>query len=290
TGQMSEEELEAYAQNLLEPVVNAEKEASQQQYETAKLSREQEIEDLVRALDRSIQEQNDAYGRSTADIETRALARGMGRSSYTLQTLANQGDALARAISELTEESARKQGQIQRQITQSAEQNAQTQGRIETDYARNLAAKMQELREKQRDANNSNYLTAVSAALGQKTTGTSTQTGVQTGSQDTVSAGTQTGTQTSAQQTDSVTHGTTSGTQSGTQETVSTGTTSGMQQTTGSETTDTHGSSSSESSSSSVTTSSGGGGGKSSSAGGTIVSAVSKAASAVKDAVSNLKK
>ena len=63
-------------------------------------------------------------------METAALNRGMGRSSYTMQTLANQGDALAKAVQQLTEDSGRRSQQIQNQITQAAQQNSRTQGRL----------------------------------------------------------------------------------------------------------------------------------------------------------------
>ena len=120
-------------------------------------------------------------------METAALSRGMGRSSYTLQTLANQGDALAKAVRELTDENARQSGQIQDQITQAAQQNSQTQGRLTTDFASQLASKVQELKENQRKEWNSNYLTAISSAMGQQTTGSQQTTGTTdtTGSQRT---------------------------------------------------------------------------------------------------------
>lgn len=101
----------------------------------------------------------------------------MGRSSYTLQTLANQGDALAKAVRQLTDENTRQSGQIQQQITQAAQQNSQTQGRLNTDFASQLAAKVQELKENQRKEWNSNYLTAISAAMGQQTTGSQQTSG-----------------------------------------------------------------------------------------------------------------
>ena len=59
----------------------------------------------------------------------------------------------------------------------SAQQNAQTQGRINTDYARALAAKVQELKENRRSAYNQNYLTAVSGSMGSATSGTSSTQG-----------------------------------------------------------------------------------------------------------------
>ena len=174
---MTDEEINQFAENLLRPQLNAALEESRQNYETTKLSKEQELENLAASLTRAIDEQNTAYRKSAANVETAALSRGMGRSSYTLQTLANQGDALAKAVQQLTDESTRQSGQIQKQITQAAQQNSQTQGRLNTDFASQLAAKVQELKENQRKEWNSNYLTAVSAAMGQQTTGSQQTSG-----------------------------------------------------------------------------------------------------------------
>ena len=174
---MTDEEINQFAENLLRPQLNAALEESRQNYETTKLSKEQELENLAASLTRAIDEQNTAYRKSAANVETAALSRGMGRSSYTLQTLANQGDALAKAVRQLTDESTRQSGQIQKQITQAAQQNSQTQGRLNTDFASQLAAKVQELKENQRKEWNSNYLTAISAAMGQQTAGTQQTSG-----------------------------------------------------------------------------------------------------------------
>ena len=195
-GNMTDDELTQFAENLLRPQLNAALEESQQNYETTKLAKEQEIENLARSLTRSIDEQNGAYRKSAANVETAALSRGMGRSSYTLQTLANQGDALAKAVRELTDENARQSGQIQDQITQAAQQNSQTQGRLTTDFASQLASKVQELKENQRKEWNSNYLTAISSAMGQQTTGSQQAAGSQTsiGSQQTTGQQTTLGT------------------------------------------------------------------------------------------------
>lgn len=168
-GPMTNEEIQAFAENLLRPQLNAGLESAQQQFDTSKLSKEQEIERLGETLARSIAEQNAAYRQNMADVETAALNRGMGRSSYTLQTLANQGSALARAVEQLTRENESAVGRLQEQITQAAQQNAQTQGRLKEDYASSLAAKVQELRESQRRDYNDRYMSAVSSALGNVT-------------------------------------------------------------------------------------------------------------------------
>ena len=180
TGQMTDEEIASFAESLLRPQLNAELEAAQQNLETTRLGLEQEQENLASELARAITEQQNAYRQSMAGVETAALARGMGRSSYTLQTLAGQGNALAEAVRQLTDESTRQSAQLQSRITQAQQQNAQTQGRLNTDYASNLAAKIQELRQNQQQAYNQNYMTAVSASLGSKSTNTSTTTGSDT--------------------------------------------------------------------------------------------------------------
>ena len=212
-GNMTDKEIAAFAENLLRPQLNAGIEASRQNFETTKLSKEQEIANLAANLTRAIDEQNSVYRQSKANVETAALSRGMGRSSYTLQTLANQGDALAKAVRELTDENARKTGQIQDQITQAAKQNSQTQGRLNTDFASQLAAKVQELKDTQRREYNSNYLTAISAAMGQQTSGTQQTTGT------TDTTGTQTTDTTS--HTTSTTGGSGSGGSSGGKKTTS---------------------------------------------------------------------
>ncbi len=199
-GQMTREQVEQYAQNLLEPVLHAKKEQSKRQAETARLNGEQEIEELSRALERDVSMQNSAYKNSRASVETDALARGMGRSSYTLQTLANQGDALAKAVQALTEENQRKAGQVRKGIAQAEAQDAQTQARLDADYAKELAAKVQELNEKQKQQSNSNYLAAISAAMGQETTTKGTQTGTQHTMGSTETHGVQNGTNSTVSQ------------------------------------------------------------------------------------------
>lgn len=170
-GQMTDEEIAAYAEGLLRPQLNAALEASQHEYETAKLAREQEIENLAVSLASAIAAQQGAYSQAMADTQNAALARGMGRSSYVMENLAGHGSALASSVRSLTEENQRLRSQIQQQITQAAQHNAKTQGRLNTDYAANIAAKIQELRAQQRQEYNQNYMSAVSGSLGQKTTG-----------------------------------------------------------------------------------------------------------------------
>ncbi|MBQ7886130.1 MAG: hypothetical protein IJ313_04460 [Clostridia bacterium] len=179
-GYMTDEEIDAYAENLLRPQRDAQLEEAQQKYETARLQGEQEIEDLAAELARSIDEQKRSYVQSAADVQTAALARGMGRSSYTLEMLANEGDRMARAVRELTQENERESQQVRAQLAQAQEQSTQTMGRLNADYAAQLAAKVQELRESQRKEYNQNYLTAVSGSMGTSSSGQSSTQGAST--------------------------------------------------------------------------------------------------------------
>lgn len=176
-GYMTDEEIQTYAENLLRPTLEAELEASQQKYDTARQGREQEIESLSAALARSLADQERIHARSMAGVQTAALGRGMGRSSYLLQSLANSDRDHARLTGEMTEESERKQEDLREQITLAAEQNAKTQGRLNADYAKTLAAKVQELRQQQRRDYNTDYLAAVSGSMGSQTTGQSSTSG-----------------------------------------------------------------------------------------------------------------
>ena len=171
-GNMSDEEIAKYAEALLSPQRNAEIEAAQQTYEASRLGYQQEMENLAVQLADSIAKQQQSYGQSIAGIQNDALARGMGRSSYLLSTEAALSQALAETIKNMSAENTRQTAQIQDKLTLAAQQNAQTQGRVNTDYAAQLAAKMQELKQTQRQEYNQNYMSAVSSALGSNSTTT----------------------------------------------------------------------------------------------------------------------
>lgn len=169
---MTDDEIQKYAEALLAPQRNAALEAAQQGYDATKLGYEQEMENLAVQLADSIGKQQKQYAQNIAGLETSALARGMGRSSYLLNTEAALGQALAETIKNLSNENTRQTAQIQNKLTLAAQQNAQTQGRVNTDYATQLAAKVQELKQTQRNEFNQNYMSAVSSALGNQSTTT----------------------------------------------------------------------------------------------------------------------
>lgn len=170
--QMTDDQIQKYAEALLAPQRNAALEAAQQGYDATKLGYEQEMENLAVQLADAIGKQQQQYAQNIAGLETGALARGMGRSSYLLSTEAALGQALAETIKNMSNENTRQTAQIQNKLTLAAQQNAQTQGRVNTDYATQLAAKVQELKDQQIKTYNQNYMSAVSSALGNNSTTT----------------------------------------------------------------------------------------------------------------------
>lgn len=169
---MTDDEIQKYAEALLAPQRNAALEAAQQGYDATKLGYEQEMENLAVQLADAVGKQQQQYAQNIAGLETSALARGMGRSSYLMNTEAALSQALAETIKNLSNENTRQTAQIQNKLTLASQQNAQTQGRVNTDYATQLAAKVQELKQTQRNEFNQNYMSAVSSALGNQSTTT----------------------------------------------------------------------------------------------------------------------
>ena len=174
----TEDELRQIAENRYNPVYNAETEAAKQKQQAADMGLAQQIENLIAQSGRQIDQQNAAYDKSRAGIETGALARGMGRSSYTMSTLNSNDQARASAIDQIMQEVGRSQGQLEAQRTQASEQLAQTLGRLSTDKEKNILNVLQELadseyqrRQAATNQQNSNWLTALEMSMGQKTTG-----------------------------------------------------------------------------------------------------------------------
>lgn len=174
----TEAQLQQAAQDRYEPIYNAEVEAAKQLHEKSDLALSQQLDEVLSGIERQKQTQNAAYDRARANIETAALGRGMGRSSYTTSTLANNDIARARALESIDTEASRKANQIAQQRAQLAGQLSQTLGRLSTDRAKKVTSYLQDLydqeysrRKSAAEAQNQNYLTAMNMSMGTQTTG-----------------------------------------------------------------------------------------------------------------------
>ena len=181
--QKTTDELMKIAEDYYLPQYNAEIEAQKQAQAVKDMSYTQQLENLQRTYGKNIDVQNAAYDKSRAALETGALARGMGRSSYTMATLAGNDQERSAALAQLADDYLQNVRQVTDEQTLSAAQSAETIGRLNADKATNITNKLRELADTEYqkyitgvNQQNANYLAAVQAAMGQMTTGQTTGT------------------------------------------------------------------------------------------------------------------
>lgn len=179
----TDEELQQLAEQRYAPEYAAAVEAAKQQQQQQDLALSQQLAGILAGLDRERAGQNAAFDQARARIELDALERGMGRSSYTLSTLAGNDAARAEALRQVDEDANRQAADIGQQRTQLADQLAQTLGRLQQDRATNVSNYLQELYDREYDraqadraARNADFLTAVELASGTRTQGGSQRT------------------------------------------------------------------------------------------------------------------
>lgn len=184
--QKTTDELMKIAEDYYLPQYNAEIEAEKQAQAVKDMSYTQQLENLQSAYGKNIDVQNAAYDKSRAALETGALARGMGRSSYTMATLAGNDQARSAALAQLADDYLQNVRQVTDEQALSSAQSAETIGRLNADKATNITNKLRELADAEYqkyitgvNQQNANYLAAVQAAMGQMTTGQTTETSTQ---------------------------------------------------------------------------------------------------------------
>lgn len=184
--QKTTDELMKIAEDYYLPQYNAEIEAEKQAQAVKDMSYTQQLENLQSAYGKNIDVQNAAYDKSRAALETGALARGMGRSSYTMATLAGNDQARSAALAQMADDYLQNVRQVTDEQALSNAQSAETIGRLNADKATNITNKLRELAETEYqkyitgvNQQNANYLAAVQAAMGQMTTGQTTETSTQ---------------------------------------------------------------------------------------------------------------
>lgn len=184
--QKTTDELMKIAEDYYLPQYNAEIEAEKQAQAVKDMSYTQQLENLQSAYGKNIDVQNAAYDKSRAALETGALARGMGRSSYTMAALAGNDQARSAALAQLADDYLQNVRQVTDEQALSNAQSAETIGRLNADKATNITNKLRELADAEYqkyitgvNQQNANYLAAVQAAMGQMTTGQTTETSTQ---------------------------------------------------------------------------------------------------------------
>ena len=127
--------------------------AAEQQQAQNDLRLEQQRNALQSAYDRNREQAAQQYAQAYSQADRALLARGMGRSSYGMQTLSNVALAGAQAQSDIWRQQTEKENEIEDQRTQLAQQLQSTLAGYEAEQAKDTLKRVQEMEETDYDRN-----------------------------------------------------------------------------------------------------------------------------------------
>jgi hypothetical protein len=147
------EERQAQAQLENDTYYSQMRRAAQQQQEQNDLRLQQQRNALQSAYDRNRAQAAQQYAQAYSQADRALLARGMGRSSYGMQTLSNVAMQGAQAQGEIWRQQAEKEQEIEDQRTQLSQQLQQTLAGYEAEQAKDTLKRVQEMEETDYDRN-----------------------------------------------------------------------------------------------------------------------------------------
>lgn len=147
----TEEEIRRQAEGEYKSKYDLLIEAARQAKEKEDLALQQEREGLGASYDRERENTNDTYAKNRSAADRQALTRGMQRSSYNNQTLANIDSEKAKALSDIDTAQTTAESNIDKQIAQLAAQLAETEKGYETARADDIMARIRELQDQEYD-------------------------------------------------------------------------------------------------------------------------------------------
>jgi len=143
--------------------VNDQLEALAQDMETNNRSYEKSRRDLKEQAEISRRQLDADYAAARADVETAALRRGMGRSSYLTDNLTHLGQQHAGALAQVDSTLARELGDVNEAQLLAQQHYQQTVQRLREDLADDLAAYETALRDRDRERALSAYETLMNS-------------------------------------------------------------------------------------------------------------------------------
>lgn len=147
------EERQAQAQLEYDTYYSQMRRAAQQQQEQNDLRLQQQRDALQSTYDRNRDQAAQQYAQAYSQADRALLARGMGRSSYGLQTLSNVALQGAQANADIWRQQTEAENQIEDQRTQLSQQLQQTLAGYEAEQAKDVLKRMNELEETDYDRN-----------------------------------------------------------------------------------------------------------------------------------------
>lgn len=125
--------------------------AAQQETERSDLALQQQRDALQSTYDRNRQQSAQQFAQTYSQADRQLLSRGMQRSSYAAQTLANVGSAAAAAQVEIDRQQAEAEGNIDAQRTQLASQLASKLAGYDANQASDVLKRVNELEQQDYD-------------------------------------------------------------------------------------------------------------------------------------------
>ena len=163
------QDLQGMAHNMYNSYYGQMQLAAQQAHDTNVLALQQQADRLGRTYDQRRQESANQYAQAVSAADRRALSRGMGRSSYNLQTLANLQQAGAEAQNLLWQQQGEDEAQIGQQITQAGQHLAQQIQQYQQGQASDELSwvQQQQMQQAQQNTANQQWLAQFLAGQGQ---------------------------------------------------------------------------------------------------------------------------
>lgn len=148
---LSEQEIMDQARAAYDPIYNANREGLTQAAEQYYLALEQQLAGLGTAYDRQREDTAQAFADVYSEADRQSLSRGMQRSSYTGQTLANINTQGAKAQDDISAAQTQAETNLYDQRTLYEQQLGQSLTRLAADYETNVASYANQLRNQERE-------------------------------------------------------------------------------------------------------------------------------------------
>ncbi len=148
---LTEAEMLQQAKNRYDPIFNQNKLSAEQANEKSALALQQQLEALQPVYDKQREGTAEAFTKARSTTDRQAQTRGMQRSSFNTATLANIDTQGAKAQDEINAAQVRDENAIGQQKSQNAQQLAQYIQQLENDYATNVAAYQDAIRNQDYD-------------------------------------------------------------------------------------------------------------------------------------------
>lgn len=139
--------------------------SAQQQQEKSDLALQQQLEGLQTGYDRQREDSAKQYRQAYSQTDRALLGRGMQRSSYTSQTLANLLQEGAEAQQDIQDAQTAAEGQIGAQRAQLAQQLAAQLGQYDASQQADIAARIRELEDQEYNRSQQQQTTQNNLAL-----------------------------------------------------------------------------------------------------------------------------